>query len=588
MVVSEPLVAALGVFIFVLVWVALLRDEWAALPLGRAQSATLGATLMVCAGVLTPAAAFSSINLETLALLSGCMLISAHLERQGLYGSLSDLLSGGGSPTSLLLRVGVLSAALSALITNDAVAVVLTPIVIACCRRARLPPTPHLMALATCANIGSACSPVGNPQNMLIASLGGVSAVRLLVHTLGACVLGVGANLAIIQRVYSLELKAQAASDGGVGVSGGGNGGDGGGGGGGSRGGDGGSGSGEGGAAAPDASFATATAPSTARLRLLPPAALVSTDQLCLSPTGLASSSHAGLGKGGALAPIVEGGGEREEGYGARKEDGAAVHAPDAAGGNSGMQAVTGAGSEAGARVETGVLAEAGRVQQEPCAQRDPGAATPWPPPGSTRARALAVRCLLAALPLVLLCADRWIGLGWLSLLGAGALAVVDGGRGRATLRRVDGELLLFFAGLFVSVAGLHATGAPDAAWRAVAPVVGDMHSGRAAAALAGLTLIGCNVVSNVPFILLLAPKVLAMPQADQAVAWSLLAWVSTTAGNLTLLGSVCNLIVAAGAQAAGHSLTAGEYLRVGVPSTLLMVGPGALLVWLMAGAVKV
>jgi Na+/H+ antiporter NhaD/arsenite permease-like protein len=85
-------------------------------------------------------------------------------------------------------------------------------------------------------------------------------------------------------------------------------------------------------------------------------------------------------------------------------------------------------------------------------------------------------------------------------------------------------------------------------------------------------TLILSNLVSNVPAVLLLKPG-LAIPASNTdpvTVIWYLLATVSTFAGNLTLLGSIANLIVAEQAKPHGISLNFREYLKVGLPLTLL------------------
>ena len=75
--------------------------------------------------------------------------------------------------------------------------------------------------------------------------------------------------------------------------------------------------------------------------------------------------------------------------------------------------------------------------------------------------------------------------------------------------------------------------------------------------------MIGSNVVTNVPFILIVRPEMDRMP--DPVLAWELLAMASTFAGNLTLLGSVANVIVAEKSARVG-GLGFGEYLKAGVP----------------------
>lgn len=132
---------------------------------------------------------------------------------------------------------------------------------------------------------------------------------------------------------------------------------------------------------------------------------------------------------------------------------------------------------------------------------------------------------------------------------------------------KVEWSLLLFFGGLFVvmrgvrdlplvldltAAAGAHVHGAPlhDAA------VV--------SAAMAALS----NLVSNVPAVILWLPLVPKLPRAE--FIWLTIAMSSTLAGNLTLLGSMANLIVAERAEARGVRLGFLEHLRVGVPVTFL------------------
>jgi Na+/H+ antiporter NhaD/arsenite permease-like protein len=85
---------------------------------------------------------------------------------------------------------------------------------------------------------------------------------------------------------------------------------------------------------------------------------------------------------------------------------------------------------------------------------------------------------------------------------------------------------------------------------------------------------VASNLFSNVPAVLLLAPLVDAAQGGR--TAYLTLAMASTLAGNLTLVGSVANLIVAEGARRAGERVGFGDYLRVGVPITLATLALGA------------
>jgi Na+/H+ antiporter NhaD/arsenite permease-like protein len=93
---------------------------------------------------------------------------------------------------------------------------------------------------------------------------------------------------------------------------------------------------------------------------------------------------------------------------------------------------------------------------------------------------------------------------------------------------------------------------------------------------LLGLVSTGLsNLVSNVPAVLLMEPLMKAMPEASRETAWLALAMSSTFAGNLTVLGSVANLIVVENASREGVTVSFWEYCKVGVPLTILTLALG-------------
>jgi Na+/H+ antiporter NhaD/arsenite permease-like protein len=141
--------------------------------------------------------------------------------------------------------------------------------------------------------------------------------------------------------------------------------------------------------------------------------------------------------------------------------------------------------------------------------------------------------------------------------------------------KRIDFTILLFFAGLFVVVEGLVKSGATTFVFERVALWSGEGVS--AWTRLSAIFLVGSNVVSNVPFILVVRGEVAGVP--DPRLAWELLAVASTFAGNLTLLGSVANVIVAEAARPIG-GLGFWEYLRVGFPLALVTTAVGT--AWLL------
>jgi Na+/H+ antiporter NhaD/arsenite permease-like protein len=139
--------------------------------------------------------------------------------------------------------------------------------------------------------------------------------------------------------------------------------------------------------------------------------------------------------------------------------------------------------------------------------------------------------------------------------------------------REIDWKLLVLFTGLFVLTGGIEQTGLAEAILKS--PIGAALERPFVLTALSA-TL--SNVVSNVPAVLLFKPLVPAF--ADPQRAWLLLAMASTLAGNLTILGSVANLIVVEVARGAGIKIGFAEYCRVGIPLTLLTLLAG----WLLLG----
>ena len=153
------------------------------------------------------------------------------------------------------------------------------------------------------------------------------------------------------------------------------------------------------------------------------------------------------------------------------------------------------------------------------------------------------------------------------ALIAAGVL-LLSRVRPEKVYKSIDWPLLVMFAGLFVVVNAFEVNVVRTwglERWRALleSPVV----------AVSALSVVLSNLVSNVPAVLLFKPLMGVMPQPEQA--WLALAMSSTLAGNLTVLGSVANLIVVESARRSGTHLGFVEYLKVGVPLTFLTTAAG-------------
>jgi Na+/H+ antiporter NhaD/arsenite permease-like protein len=140
--------------------------------------------------------------------------------------------------------------------------------------------------------------------------------------------------------------------------------------------------------------------------------------------------------------------------------------------------------------------------------------------------------------------------------------------------REIDWGLLVLFTGLFVVIAGVEASGLAGRLLDTAGAI--GLHR---PAVLTLVTVVLSNLVSNVPAVLLF--KTVIPTFGELAWAWLLLAMASTLAGNLTVLGSVANLIVVEQARGAGVQIGFAEYSRVGVPVTVLTLLVGwLLLIW--------
>ncbi|HUL54054.1 MAG TPA: anion transporter [Opitutaceae bacterium] len=380
------------------------------LPLNRPAAALLGTVLMVACGVMTPEQAYRAVDYDTLVLLLGMSLMSAYLYLAGFFEWTADwVLRTARTPRRLLLYLILTSGTLSALLVNDTICFMLTPLVVTVVVRGRLPLLPYLLALAMSANLGSVATLVGNPQNMIIGHLSQVPFLRFSASLVPVAIAGLAIQYAVLGWGFR-EVLARAV---------------------------------------------IAPAPEAPR----------PVDRRLLRLTGI------------VLALVFAG--------------------------------------------------------------------------------------FLAGL-----------NLSWTALSGAALIMVLARRDTHEVLKLVDWHLLLFFAGLFVVVAGLDNTGLPD-------QLYGRLHGlfGVTARAqvwtFSWLSVVGSNLFSNVPFVLIAGKWIHGFAQPE--LMWKVLALATTFAGNLTILGSVANIIVV---ESARGRIEVGfwDYARLGIPVTVLTTAAGILI----------
>ncbi len=201
----------MGLFIFTLAYLAIAGLRLPFFNPGRTGAAMLGAAAMVAARVLTPTQALAAVDGDTLVLLFGMMVLSGFLTEAGFFSASAQwVLRRARTPRALLTLLIVVSGALSALLVNDTVCLMLTPLVLAIVERAELPPAPYLLALCMGANAGSAATFTGNPQNMLIGMASGQPWGAFFVAMLLPAALSLAAVWVVLSVAFRVELAPRA------------------------------------------------------------------------------------------------------------------------------------------------------------------------------------------------------------------------------------------------------------------------------------------------------------------------------------------------------------------------------------------
>ena len=407
--------------IFALTYCGLALGKIPGLRIDRAGIAFVGAVLILITGILSLADATSSesIDFKTLFLLLGMMIVVGSLRLSGVFQRLTDLAAGSlASPRALLAVTIGLSGVLSAFLINDVVCIALTPLVLHLARRMKVDPLPHLIGLATAANVGSTGTITGNPQNIYIGVHSGISYLRFAARLLPIAFLGLAINYLVVWLVYRHKLAPVQNRD-------------------------------------------------------------------AVTPDSRQSDAESG-----------------------------------------------------------------GRISRH------------------SRLLTLQIKSIVVTLGAVVL---FFAGLPLeLVALGAAAVVLLERIKPEKMYREVDWSLLVMFTGLFIVVHAfqvhvVEGWNVKSWTWLLTRPV--DV--------LSLVTLGLSNLVSNVPAVLLLEPVVQSVPAATRESAWLALAMSSTFAGNLTILGSVANLIVVESARRRGIEIRFREYLKVGVPLTILTTSLG-------------
>lgn len=196
--------------IFVGSYLALAIGRVPGLRVDRAGIALVGAGLMVASGALPLEDAYKAVDLDTLTLLIGVMIVVASLRLSGVFALATTwVMERAKGPVILLCAVVATSGIFSAFLVNDAICLVLAPLVLELTVATGRRPLPYLLAVAMASNVGSTATITGNPQNIMIGSFSHIPYAKFAL-ALGPPAL---AGLVITVVLVALFHRAEFAGD---------------------------------------------------------------------------------------------------------------------------------------------------------------------------------------------------------------------------------------------------------------------------------------------------------------------------------------------------------------------------------------
>ena len=193
------MITSLIVTVFLLVYLGMIFGGLPFLQLDRTGIALLGAIALVASQSMSVDETYRSLHAPTLMLLFSFMVISAQLRLGGFYSwatrraGMLDI-----RPSLLLGAIIAVAAVLSAVFSNDIVCLAMAPVLAEICLARQLQPVPFLLGLSCAANIGSAATLIGNPQNMLIGQTLDLSFARYMLAASPPVVLCLSATWGLI------------------------------------------------------------------------------------------------------------------------------------------------------------------------------------------------------------------------------------------------------------------------------------------------------------------------------------------------------------------------------------------------------
>jgi Na+/H+ antiporter NhaD/arsenite permease-like protein len=197
--------------IFVASYLALAIGRIPGLSIDRAGIALVGAGLMVASGALSLEDAYKAIDLDTITLLLGMMIVVANLRLSGFFAIANAwVMAHARRPSILLGAVVATSGVFSAFLVNDAICLVLAPLVLELTLALGRRPVPYLLAVAMASNVGSVATITGNPQNMMIGSFSQIPYAKFALALGPVALVGLIVTVALIALFHRAEFAGDA------------------------------------------------------------------------------------------------------------------------------------------------------------------------------------------------------------------------------------------------------------------------------------------------------------------------------------------------------------------------------------------
>ena len=199
------------VAIFVATYAGVALGRVPGLRIDRAGISLVGASLMIAFGTLSLEEAFKAVDLDAIALLLGMMIIVAQLRVSGFF-ELATRFATQRAHGPLVLLTAIVTGFFSSFLVNDAICLVMAPLVIDVTRALRRNPVPYLLAVAMASNAGSAATFTGNPQNMIIGVTSHLPYAEFFARLAPAAAVALVLTIGLIGLLNPLEFSTSFTS----------------------------------------------------------------------------------------------------------------------------------------------------------------------------------------------------------------------------------------------------------------------------------------------------------------------------------------------------------------------------------------